>query len=85
MEKIGGFFEKFQGKIAGQIQNLIIITEIVKKHTGIDIEMKNIGISSGIIRLKVSSLEKSEIFMKKDRILLEINKKVGSLVVKDVQ
>lgn len=84
MQKIGGFFEKFQGKIAGQIHNLIIVSEVVKKHTGIEIEMKNISISGQIMRLRATSVEKNEIFMKKDRILKEINARVKSLVLKDL-
>ena len=85
MKSLAGFFEKFQGKIGGQIQNLIVISETIKKHTNIEVDMKNISITAGILRLKVSSLEKSEVFMKKERILKEINQKVRSLVIKDLQ
>lgn len=85
MEKISGFFEKFKGKVAGQVQNLVFISEIIKKHTGIEIEMKNIGVSGGILRLKASSLEKNEIYIKKTHILKEINEKMRSLVLKDIR
>lgn len=84
MKKISSFFDKFQGRIAGQVQNLVIIIEIIKKHTGIEVEMKNISISAGILRLKISSIEKSQIFIKKTQILKEINQKVKSLTIKNI-
>jgi hypothetical protein len=48
------------------------------------VEMKNIAISSGIARLKLSSLEKNQVFIKKVQILNEINQKTRSLVLKDI-
>ncbi len=86
MQNIAGFFEKFRSKVAGQVFNLVLISEIIKKYTTIEIDMKDISISAGIIRLKTSSaLEKSEIFMKKTQILGEINRKAKFLVIKDIR
>jgi|GEM_PF-1858019 len=84
MENIGGFFQKFQSRVAGQVQNLTFIIDAIKKHTGVEVDMKNISISAGIVRLKISGVEKNEIFLKKERILKEINAKTKSLVVKDL-
>ena len=85
MKNLADFFGKFQSKIAGQVQNLIIISEILKKHTGIHVEMKDIRISSGTLFLKTSSVEKNVIFIKKERILGEINQKARSLTLKDIR
>ena len=84
MKSLGGFFEKFNNKVAGQIQNLVVIIEIIKKNTGIEIEMKQIVISAGVLRLKLSSVQKSQIYIKKMQILNEINKKVSRMVLKDI-
>ncbi len=84
MQNLSGFFDKFQGKVSAQIQNIVVIIEIVKKHTGIEIEMKDINISAGVLRLKISSVEKSQVFLKKERILREINEKVKGMVLKEV-
>ncbi len=84
MKKLGGFFEKFNGKIAGQIKNLIIISEVIKKHTGIEVEMKNLAISAGVLRLKISSVEKSQIYMKKEKILKEINERVRGMKIEEI-
>ncbi len=84
MKSLGGFFGKFNSKVASQIQNLVVILEIIKKHTGIDIEMKNINISAGILRLKCSSVEKSQIFIKKSQILKEINQRAQKLTITEI-
>ena len=84
MQNLAGFFEKFRGKVAGQVQNLAFIIEIIKKYTGIEVDMKNIAISSGILRLKISSVEKSQIFIKKSQILKEIHEKAKFLKIEDI-
>lgn len=85
MKNLADFFGKFQSKISGQVQNLVVISETIKKHTGIEVEMKDIKISSGSLILKTSSVEKNVIFIKKERILSEINQKARALVLKDIR
>jgi hypothetical protein len=84
MQKIGGFFEKFNSKITREVHNLAFIMETIKKCTGISLEMKDIKISNGIIRLNISQLKKNEIFIKKERILKELEKGLISLTVRDI-
>jgi uncharacterized protein (UPF0210 family) len=84
MQRVGGFFEKFNSKITKQVQNLAFICETIKKHTGIEVEMKQISISNGILKIKTSSLEKNEIFIKKSRILKELEGKLHSLTLRDI-
>lgn len=85
MKSIGGFFDKFNNKITRQVQNLSLIIETIKKHTGIDIELKQISISNGVLKIKTSSLEKNEIFIKKQRILGELEGKLHGLKLRDIQ
>jgi hypothetical protein len=85
MKSLGSFFEKFNNKIAKEVGNLVFISEAVKKHTGIEIDIKDIKISNGIIRVKGSALEKNEIFMKKTKIIKELEPKLRSLIVRDIQ
>lgn len=82
MQNIGGFFEKFRSKVVQEVQNLVFVIEIIKKHTKINLDMKDLKLSNGILRIKASPLQKSEIFMKKTQILKEINQKVK---VDDIQ
>ncbi len=85
MQKIGGFFEKFNNKFVKEVQNLVFITETIKKCTGIVVDHKNISISNKILRIKASSVEKNEIFMKKTKILKELEQKLHHLIILDIQ
>lgn len=85
MKSIGGFFDKFKNRAFQEIQNLDFTIEIIKKHTGIALEMKDFKIQSGILRVKASSLQKNEIFMKKSQILRDIKQKMPQTKVYDIQ
>ncbi len=86
MEKIGGLFEKFKGKFAKHIHNLSVSIEVIKKYTGITYDIKNISISSsGILKIKSSQIEKNEVFIKKSRIIDEINKKTTGIKIQDIK
>jgi uncharacterized protein (UPF0210 family) len=84
MQKIGGFFNNFNNKITRQLQNLVFIMEIIKKHTGIELEMKQISISNGVLKIKTSSLEKNEIFMKKTKVLKDLEGKLHGIILRDI-
>ncbi len=83
MKSVGNFLDKFRNRAVKEIQNRDIIVNIIKKISNIEINIKNIEISNGILKIKLSSIEKSEIFLKKDQILKEINKKIDK--IKDLE
>ncbi len=84
MKKIGNFFDKIRNRAVKEIYNRDNIAKIIKDITKIDIDIKNINISSGVLKIKLSSIEKSEIFIKKARILKEINKKIEGNSISDI-
>lgn len=85
MQNIGGFFEKFKSKFVKEVQNLVFISETIKKHTGIEVDMKNIAISNGLVRIKTTSLEKNVIFIKKTQILNDLERGLYRLKIRDIQ
>jgi hypothetical protein len=85
MQKLGGFFDKFRGKVADQIQGVFLVSEIIKKHTAIELTLKQISISGGVLRLKVSPLQKNVIFIKKTALLKEIQEKIRTPKIVDIQ
>ncbi len=85
MKSLGGFFDKFNSKITTQIHNLDVVIEVIKKHTGITLELKDISMRNGMLRVKGTSLQKNEIFMKKIRIVKELESKLQSLRISDIQ
>lgn len=84
MNNIGSFFDRFRNKVAGQVYNHSIVVDTIKKYTGISLDIKDIKISSGIIKLQTSSLIKNEIFIKKDQILLDINNKLKNTKISKI-
>ncbi len=85
MKSLGGFFDKFRNKVTGEIQNRTQIIEIIKKYIGQELKMDDITISSGILRIKTSSIAKNEIFIKKNQILKELSQKLNSMKIVDIR
>ncbi|MDP3962813.1 MAG: hypothetical protein Q8Q03_03035 [bacterium] len=85
MKSIEGFLGKFRGRAATQIQNHILIVEIIKKHTGVELEMKDVKISSGELVIHATSALKNEIFIKKNLILKEISQKIQKIRISDIR
>lgn len=85
MEKIGGFFDKFRNKAALIIQTHDFVVLIIKKVTGIELDPRDVGISGGVLKINSSSIIKNEIFIKKTRILKEINQKIKNANIIDIR
>ncbi len=84
MKKIDGFFDKFKNRASAQIHNLAVVSDIIKKYTGVEVELKNIAISGGVVKIKAPLIVKSEIFIKKELLLVEMRKKIIHKIV-DIQ
>lgn len=74
MKGIKGFFEKFNNKASKQVAQYMAVSNSVKDNTGIEIEMKDISISDGTVKIKSSQALKNEIYIKKQKILSDIKK-----------
>lgn len=85
MENISGFFNRFKNKIVGEIRNRDIIVDLINKYTKAVIEIKDISINNGVIRVNCSQIVKNEIFIKKNKILGEINKLITSTKFSDIK
>jgi acetylglutamate synthase len=81
MFDIGKYLEKF--KVIGNSRNFIrdSVAANIKEITGIDIDPKKIDIKDGIVRVNEKTIIKSEIFLKKARILDAVNSKVEKKIV----
>ncbi len=85
MKNIGGFFDKFKSKVAGEVQNRVAVIEAIKKHTGEELKMGDITLSVGVVRIKGGQGLKNEIFIKKSLILKDINSKTKALQISDIR
>jgi DNA-binding protein len=77
MKKIGQFFGKFNSVAAKEIQKRVYICNIIKNEIGQEIQIDDISIRSGEVIIKGGSGLKSQIFIKKEKILYLINKEVS--------
>jgi hypothetical protein len=69
--------ESYLKRVVGIIDTSVVyqkdIAEIIQKHTSIDAKQKDLfEIKEGILRLKVSPLQKNVVFIKKETILKEL-------------
>ena len=85
MNGIGQFFDGFRNKALIQINNHSRIVEIIKKHTKVQIEIKDISISNGVINIKSNQTMKNEIYIKKEAILKELKGWVKGITIVDLK
>lgn len=85
MNNIGGFFDKFKNLALLEMRKREKIIEAIWKSTGHKIEARDISIRDGVVNIKTSAMLKSEIFLKKTKILEYINQNLPELKIKDIK
>lgn len=81
MFNIKDYLKRTVGIIDKNVLNEKEISEIIKKHTGIEKEKSFFEIKNGVLRTNLSPAEKNMIFIKKEAILSEL----ASFNVKDIR
>jgi hypothetical protein len=74
IKKISDLVKIHNKNINNQLTDYHNIIKIIKNKTEICLELENIKIINGILKLKTSPIRKLEILIRKKDILLEINK-----------
>ena len=83
---IGHFFQRIQNKYTKELFLRQAIIEAIKKHVGIDIDVKDIAIKNGLIILaNTNQSVKSVLYIKKSAILREINSLQGVASFTDIK
>jgi hypothetical protein len=86
MRSIGDFFKRIQNTRASGFFLQSEISEIVKKITNITIPPESIKISSSKVVLNgISQAARSEVFIKREAILTEINKVAGKVKITEIR
>ncbi len=85
MKSLGSFFEKFKSASVREIQKRATISDILKSEANIDVPIEKIIINNGVIKLKLSSIEKNQIFIKKGRIIMLINQRIGNTKISSIE
>lgn len=86
MLSIGQFFKRIQGKQAQEMLLRTVISDALNKHTGIKAEQGAISYKSGVVNVsKLSSSARSQIFIKKQQIINEINSLQDYRKIEDIR
>lgn len=85
MDKISSLFLKYSSFLNNNFLIKEIIVNSIKDVTKITIDKNKISINGNNIKLKLSAVEKSEIFISKIKILEKINKNKNSIIFKDIK
>lgn len=85
MDKISSLFLKYSSFLNNNFLIKEIIVNSIKDVTKITIDKNKISINGNNIKLKLTAVEKSEIFISKIKILEKINKNKNSIIFKDIK
>ncbi|OHA17242.1 MAG: hypothetical protein A3C79_02890 [Candidatus Taylorbacteria bacterium RIFCSPHIGHO2_02_FULL_45_28] len=86
MLNISQFFKKIKGKYSKQIFIRSIVSETIQKHIGIVIPVDTISFSGrNVVINGISQTARSQIFIKKQTILQEINLKQNNEIISDIR
>jgi hypothetical protein len=83
--RIGGFLEKFKKILFQKEEILFVIVKTISKHTSIILDVKKIKIKNAIIYIEAKPIQKSEIFMNKNKILEDLKQEVQNLNFVDIK
>ncbi len=85
MKTIQNLLEKWKQKTPLEYDIRAVLPSIIKKHTGVDIKPEHISLTRTVVFIKTSSIAKTEIFIKKTKILEEISGILGEKAPKDIR
>lgn len=85
MKGIGQFFDKFRNGALKEIQKREIISAILKSEINLDIPVEKLSFSNKTLIINEGQTAKSEIFLKKQKILEKISKQLPNLVIRDIR
>lgn len=83
--QIKDYLGKFKDLLFSKEEIYRIISRAIENNVGIKIENKNIKIKTPNVYIKASPLVRSEIMMKKDKIISDINKISPESNIKDIK
>lgn len=85
MKGIGNFFDKFRNKALAQLEQYTVVIDVLKKHTNITFDVKDISILNGVATIKASAAFKNEIYIKKQAILKDLSQRLRGTVIYDIK
>ena len=85
MNNIGEYLKKTKNKLFLELGKREISAEVISEFLNEKIPAKNIEIKSGVIYVKCNQMLRASLFMKKEKIIEEIKKKIPGFNIKDIR
>ena len=85
MFNIQTFLERFKKITPPDAELRTHLSRAIKEVVGVDVAEVNIQIKNNIANLKIKPLYKSEIFIKKEKILAMMEKEIGKKILNDIR
>lgn len=86
MLNIGQFFKKIQNKHTKELFIRSVVKDVIQKYVGVEVPVESISFKSDTVVLQgVSQTAKSQIFIKKQAIVQEVNSKQNIRRIVDVR
>jgi hypothetical protein len=85
MKGIGQFFDKFKSGALREVKKRSVISSILKSEINIDIPIEKISFGNKTIIINVNQSIKSEIYLKKQKILEKIGKLLPNNTITDIR
>lgn len=79
------YFGKIRSSLFKEYTNKEILSEIISEYLKEKIPTKDIEIKNGVVRIKCNQMLRASLFMKKEKILSEINNKLPKMGIKDIK
>jgi len=77
MKDLKHFFDKFNLAAVKEIKKRDFIAELIKKEINQEIPIENFSIKDGVLTIKTSQIVKSQIFIKKKRLISLLSEKIN--------
>ena len=85
MKDLSSFFSRIKALYDKEVTNTSAIADVFKAKAGIILSPKQMNVKDGILTVQVNSLAKSQIFIKKEKLLQALSEAVPHSHIKDIR
>lgn len=84
MRSIDSFFERVRKVLGNDTYTRSVVSEVLSESLGVSFDSRNISIHGAKVSLTTTPLIRGEIYMKKEKILTEINRRCGKPLLSEI-
>lgn len=85
MKDLSSFFSRIKNLYDREVGNTTLIIEIFKKTAGVSLTAKQITLKDGVLTIQTNSAIKSQVFIRKEKLLQALAETVPQSHIKDIR